>query len=49
MEWPPKSGQLQNFPEIDKGQWFKPTEAKKKINLFQSGFIDELILKLNRL
>ena len=47
MEWPPKSGQLKNFPEIDKGQWFLADEAKQKINLFQSPFIDELILKLN--
>lgn len=47
MEWPPKSGQLQNFPEVDKGQWFHPAEAKQKINIFQSAFIDELVLKLN--
>ena len=47
MEWPPKSGQFKSFPEIDKGKWFSPEEAKQKINQSQSTFIDELILKLN--
>jgi predicted NUDIX family NTP pyrophosphohydrolase len=47
MEWPPKSGKLNNFPEIDRGQWFFADEAKQKINLFQSPFIDELVVKLN--
>ncbi|MEP7145201.1 MAG: NUDIX domain-containing protein [Ferruginibacter sp.] len=48
MEWPPKSGQLKDFPEIDKGQWFFADEAKQKLNTFQSAFIDELIDKLNQ-
>jgi predicted NUDIX family NTP pyrophosphohydrolase len=43
MEWPPKSGKQQRFPEIDKAQWFAATEAKQKINASQAGFIDELI------
>ncbi len=46
MEWPPKSGHFKSFKEIDKGQWFYPDEAKRKINISQSAFIDELILKL---
>lgn len=48
MEWPPKSGTLANFPEIDKGQWFYPDVAKEKLNPFQSPFIDELIRKLQQ-
>jgi predicted NUDIX family NTP pyrophosphohydrolase len=32
MEWPPKSGKKQSFPEIDKGEWFDLTEARIKIN-----------------
>lgn len=43
MEWPPKSGKQQSFPEIDKAKWFSPAEAKQKINAAQSAFIDELL------
>ncbi len=46
MEWPPKSGKLQSFPEIDKGGWFTIANAKKKINAAQSQLIDELQEKL---
>jgi predicted NUDIX family NTP pyrophosphohydrolase len=42
MEWPPKSGRLQSFPEIDKAQWFSPEEAMHKINSSQAGFITQL-------
>ncbi len=31
MEWPPHSGKMQSFPEIDKVQWFTFPEAEKKI------------------
>ena len=43
MEWPPKSGKQQRFPEIDKAAWLSPAEAKQKINASQSVFIDELL------
>ncbi len=46
MEWPPKSGKLQNFPEIDRGDWFTPAIARKKINAAQAAIIDELLVKL---
>lgn len=46
IEWPPKSGKQQRFPEIDKAQWFSPAEAKQKINAAQAAFIDELIVLL---
>lgn len=46
MEWPPRSGKYQSFPEIDKGAWFKTDEAKKKINTRQSALIEELEKKL---
>ena len=42
MEWPPKSGKMQEFPEVDKGQWFEPSIAKQKINAYQEGFVDQL-------
>ena len=44
MEWPPKSGKKQSFPEIDRAGWFELEEAKLKINVAQAGFIEELIL-----
>jgi len=46
IEWPPKSGKVQSFPEIDKGEWFSANEAKQKINSSQAPLIDELIEKL---
>lgn len=47
MEWPPKSGRRQEFPEIDRGEWFFVPEAKGKINESQAAFIDEIVAKLN--
>jgi len=47
MEWPPKSGKRQEFPEIDKGEWFSVPKAKDKINTYQAAFIDELVNKLD--
>jgi len=48
MEWPPRSGRRQNFPEIDRAAWFPVDEALQKINPGQAGFIEELAAKLNR-
>ena len=42
MEWPPKSGRISVFPEVDKAAWFKVEEAKKKINEKQAELIEEL-------
>ena len=46
MEWPPRSGKYQSFPEVDKGAWFTIDEAKKKINVMQAALIEELQKKL---
>ena len=43
MEWPPKSGKTEWFPEIDRIEYFTPFEAKKKINPAQVKFITRLI------
>ncbi|MDB4923618.1 NUDIX domain-containing protein [Mucilaginibacter sp.] len=43
MEWPPRSGKKQSFPEIDRAGWFEADEAKLKINAAQAAFIEELI------
>ena len=46
LEWPPKSGQMRNFPEVDRAQWFNIPEARKRILAGQSGFIDQLVSAL---
>jgi predicted NUDIX family NTP pyrophosphohydrolase len=42
MEWPPRSGQMQSFPEIDRAAWFAPDAARARILPGQQPFIDEL-------
>jgi predicted NUDIX family NTP pyrophosphohydrolase len=42
LEWPPRSGNLKVFPEIDKAEWFKLEDAKLKINKGQIPLIEEL-------
>ena len=42
MEWPPHSGRQQEFPEIDRAEWFDLATARKKIKAGQEALIDEL-------
>jgi len=42
MEWPPKSGHIQKFPEVDKAAWFGFHEAALKINQGQVALLEEL-------
>ena len=46
LEWPPKSGKVRDFPEVDRAGWFTVDEAKKKINPAQAALVDELLHKL---
>lgn len=46
MEWPPRSGRMQEFPEIDKAQWFSLEEARAKILAGQAEFLDRLAAAL---
>jgi predicted NUDIX family NTP pyrophosphohydrolase len=48
MEWPPKSGLLQSFPEVDRAQWFTLDEAREKILPGQRPFIDRLLERLGQ-
>ena len=43
MEWPPKSGRLQSFPEVDRAAWFSVEEARDKLLPGQRPFIDRLL------
>jgi predicted NUDIX family NTP pyrophosphohydrolase len=47
LEWPPKSGRMQEFPEIDRAQWFTIPEARKRIMAGQIDFLDQLAAKLD--
>jgi predicted NUDIX family NTP pyrophosphohydrolase len=42
MVWPPKSGRLEKFPELDRAAWFGIAEARKHILKGQSVFLDRL-------
>jgi predicted NUDIX family NTP pyrophosphohydrolase len=44
MEWPPKSGKKQSYPETDKAEWFTLKEAKLKINPGQVNLLEQLEL-----
>jgi predicted NUDIX family NTP pyrophosphohydrolase len=46
MMWPPRSGKMQEFPEVDRAEWFGLAEARMKINPAQVALIDELAGKL---
>jgi predicted NUDIX family NTP pyrophosphohydrolase len=43
MEWPPKSGQQREFPEVDRAAWFEVEHARPKILKGQASFLDQLI------
>jgi predicted NUDIX family NTP pyrophosphohydrolase len=47
IEWPPRSGKKQTFPEVDKAGWFDINSARIKINEAQVKLIDELNNKLS--
>jgi predicted NUDIX family NTP pyrophosphohydrolase len=42
IEWPPKSGKLCAFPEVDRACWFALPVARQKISLAQEAFLDRL-------
>jgi predicted NUDIX family NTP pyrophosphohydrolase len=42
LEWPPHSGQRQDFPEVDRGDWFDLAVARAKLQPGQRGFLDQL-------
>jgi predicted NUDIX family NTP pyrophosphohydrolase len=42
LEWPPRSGRHQEFPEVDRAAWFDLDEAKRRINRGQAPLLGEL-------
>ena len=48
MEWPPKSGKRQAFPEIDRAEFFAPEQARLKIKEKQWPLLERLLVLLER-
>jgi predicted NUDIX family NTP pyrophosphohydrolase len=48
LEWPPRSGRMQDFPEMDRYGWFPLAEARVKINEGQQPLLDGLESLLRR-
>jgi predicted NUDIX family NTP pyrophosphohydrolase len=42
MEWPPRSGRMRSFPEVDRAGWFGLDEAAAKLNPAQAVFLERL-------
>lgn len=47
LEWPSRSGIIQQFPEVDRGQWFEVREARKKILKGQQPFLERLMQEID--
>jgi predicted NUDIX family NTP pyrophosphohydrolase len=48
MEWPPKSGKMQSFPEVDRAAWFDLAEARKRLLKGQLPILEELVSRLHK-
>jgi predicted NUDIX family NTP pyrophosphohydrolase len=46
LEWPPKSGRRQEFPEVDRAAWFALDSARRKILKGQAPFLDQLLERI---
>ncbi|HTO05959.1 MAG TPA: NUDIX domain-containing protein [Myxococcota bacterium] len=46
LEWPPKSGRVRSFPEVDRAEWFALDEARRRIKAAQEPFLDRLAEKI---
>jgi predicted NUDIX family NTP pyrophosphohydrolase len=43
LEWPPRSGERREFPEVDRAEWFGPDEARRRILPAQAELVDRLL------
>jgi predicted NUDIX family NTP pyrophosphohydrolase len=48
MEWPPKSGRMAEYPEVDRVQFFSLEEAREKLNAAQAALIDMFVASRER-
>ena len=49
LEWPPHSGSMKEFPEVDRAAWFPLPVAREKIHPGQAGFLEELARLLGKI
>jgi predicted NUDIX family NTP pyrophosphohydrolase len=42
LEWPPRSGKIQQVPEVDRAEWFSLPDARERINPGQVALLDRL-------
>jgi predicted NUDIX family NTP pyrophosphohydrolase len=42
LQWPPRSGRIQEFPEVDRAEWFSLDEARRRILPAQAPLLDRL-------
>lgn len=47
LEWPPRSGKVQRFPEVDRAGWFDAERAREKLNPAQQAFVERLVERLS--
>ena len=47
MEWPPRSGKMREFPEVDRAAWFPVSIARAKLHPAQGRFVDCLVEMLD--
>ncbi len=47
MEWPPRSGTVREFPEVDRAEWFPLAEARRRIVPAQAELLDRLLAHLD--
>ena len=49
LEWPPRSGRRQTFPEVDRAAWVAPDEARRLLVAAQAQFVDRLLERVEPL
>jgi predicted NUDIX family NTP pyrophosphohydrolase len=49
LEWPPRSGRIQTFPEVDRAAWFDVETARAKLVAGQDALLDRLLAALDGL
>lgn len=47
LEWPPRSGRRQEFPEVDRAAWFPMAQAREKLLPSQHPFLDRLLARVS--
>jgi predicted NUDIX family NTP pyrophosphohydrolase len=46
LEWPPRSGRVRDFPEVDRAEWFTPARARIQLNPAQVPLLERLLAAL---